>query len=186
MITARDMDVINFLDDFKVARTSTIASLFYPSLRVAQKRLETLADYEEVNRARDNINSEYVYYLKKPKQLRHSLILTDFYRELAKSVTIIGFRSEVTIEHLRADGLVGFVKNGKSHAAFIEVQLANTPLDIGKYEKLYHSGAYKRYFESFPLIFAVTNKQTPKTFLRVIPIRIEQIIKQKLNLEKLL
>lgn len=171
MITSRDIQVVEFLDRFKIAKTSTIAALFYPSLLVAQKRLKVMYEDKQAKRARDNITSEYFYYINKPKQLRHSLLLTDFYREFNKVVEIVDFKNEVTIDKLRADGLVAYKKNGKGYIAFVEVQISNTPLDLKKYQVLLKSEEYKRYFPVFPKIIAVTNKNIPGSELDIIQIR---------------
>jgi hypothetical protein len=81
MITARDMQVVEFLKEYKAASTATLAKIFYPSLRVCQNRLNELAKAKQVSRIRRGVNTEYVYYIKAPpKQLKHKLLVTDFYR----------------------------------------------------------------------------------------------------------
>src|SRR5699024_4780390 len=96
---------------------------------------------------------QYHYYIKKPRQLRHNLLLTDFYRELNKIATINFFDKEFSIEHIRADGLVVYRYKNVNYIAFVEVQISNQPLDVKKYEKLYQSGLYKNKFNGvFPMI----------------------------------
>lgn len=159
MITKRDKKVIDFLEQFKIANTSTIHELFYPSLRVAQNRLKTLTDHKAIKRTRNHINMEYLYYIKKPRQIKHRLLLTDFHRELNKMVKIIDFQNEFIIEHLRADGFVAYKYNNKGYIAFIEVEISNKSLDINKYKKLFKEGKYKLYFPVFPKLIVITNKK---------------------------
>ena len=78
MITKRDLKVLNFIDEFKVATTSTIQELYYPSLRVAQIRLKKLCENNDLKRERYHFTQEYIYYFNKTKQQRHDLILTNF------------------------------------------------------------------------------------------------------------
>ncbi len=170
MITKRDQRVIEYIEKFKVATTDTIAELFYPSIKVAQRRLREIAESKLLKRDRDHFTAQYYYYTKKNNQLRHSLLLTDFYRELNKIATIEHFDNEFVIGELRADGLVVYKINGTAYVAFVEVQIANTPVDIAKYEKLHKSTTYKNFFPVFPLIIAITNKKIPSTNLKVIQV----------------
>jgi hypothetical protein len=84
MLTSRDHEVIEFVKTFKIARTDTIKELFFPSLSACQKRLKSIYEQKELYRVRDVLTKDYLYYLSKPTQLKHSLLLSDFYRELHK------------------------------------------------------------------------------------------------------
>lgn len=170
IVTERDKRVIKFIEDNKTATTNTIADIFYPCLRVAQHRLKLLTENKVLKRHRDNYTSQYYYYIRKPKQVRHSLLVTDFYNELNKIAKIELFKTEFTIEDIRADAFIAYEINNKKRIAFLEVQISNAPLDVEKYEKLYKSRKYKNYFPAFPVIIAVTNKNIPKTNLKVIKV----------------
>ena len=76
-MTRRDYDIIEFIRYYKVASTDTIQQLFFSSLRMCQQRLKYLYDHKHINRSRESINNQYVYYLRRPAQLRHSLLVTD-------------------------------------------------------------------------------------------------------------
>jgi len=168
IVTDRDRKVIDFLNTFKVATTDTIQELFYPSLRVAQKRLKLMYDNKLIKRERDHFTAQYIYYIRKPKQLRHDLLLTNFYKEMNQLVKIEVFEKEIPIGDIRPDGLIAYRHKKKGFIACIEVQIANKPLDVEKYEKLYRSGRYKKYFPVFPLVYAITNKKIPDTELKII------------------
>lgn len=170
MVTAKDKEVLQFIEKFKVATTSTISELYYHNLKWTQRRLKKLYDNKYLKRERDHFTSEYYYYIRKTRQLRHDLLLTNFYREMNKIVDIELFEKEFTIENMRADGLIAYRHKNKGYIAFVEVQIANIPLDVEKYESLYKSGKYKKYFPVFPLIYAITDKKIPNTTLKVIRI----------------
>lgn len=170
IVRDKEKQVLEFIEKFKVATTDTLAELFYPSLRYAQQRLKKMHDSKLIKRDRDHFTSQYYYFTQRPKQLRHSLLLTNFYRELNRIANIEFFDNEFVIEHVRADALVAYSLQGKGYVAFIEVQIANMPLDIGKYEKLYRAELYKKYFPVFPLIIAITDKNISKSDLKVIKV----------------
>lgn len=170
MITKRDIRAIEFIEKFKVATTDTIAELFYPNTKIAQRRLKIITDNKLLKREREHFTAQYYYYIRKSNQLKHSLLLTDFYRELNKIATIEHFDSEFIVGDLRSDGLVVYKINGTAYVAFVEVQISNTSIDIAKYEKLHKSAKYKNFFPVFPLIIAITNKNIPDTNLKVIQI----------------
>jgi hypothetical protein len=169
MITRRDKQVLSYLQDYKCAHTSTLR-MYYPDIRTCQRRLKILYENREIGRCRDNVNSEYIYFLIKPKQLRHSVLLTDFLREFGRIVWIENCKTEVTIGNVRADALIGYRHKGKACLAFVEIQIANTSLDIQKYEKLYYSSTWKEKLPEWPVIIAVTDRKIPETKLKVIQI----------------
>jgi hypothetical protein len=161
--------MLEYLSDYKCAHTSTLAR-FYPDIKTARRRLKILADSREIGRVRDNINAEFIYYISKPKQIRHSVLLTDFLREFSRVAKIESCKTEVTIGNVRSDALIGFKQNERRYLAFVEVQISNTALDIQKYEKLYYSKEWEKKIPQFPIIIAVTDKKIPQTNLKVIRI----------------
>ncbi len=164
MITPRDKKVMDFLNTFHIARTSTIEELFYPSSRVARNRLNELYSHKEIKRERDGPGAEYVWYIKKPKQFLHSLALTDFYRDLSRKHSVTQFAKEPPILGIRPDALIKF----DNIPAFVEIELSHKPLDVGKYERLKQGGEYKNYFTRFPPIILISDKKPPKSALEII------------------
>lgn len=161
MITDRDKKVLEFLRKFHVARTSTIEKLFYPSGRVARRRLAELHAHGEIKRERDGPGAEYIWYIKRPKQFLHNLMLTDFYRELAQKHQVTDFIKEPTICGIRPDALIRY--NG--NVAFVEVEVSHKTLDIGKYEQLAKSGEYKKYFHVLPPVILISERKAPRSHL---------------------
>lgn len=157
MITKRDAQVINFISDYKVARTSTIASLFYTSYQVAARRLVALVSSGELQRERDGWSAEYVYYIKKPKQIRHALTVTDFYCALSKQTKIAKFIIEPKLGNVRPDAVVGFSVNGINRLALLEVELSNKGFDSAKYARF----DWQKYFPVRPELFIITTHKPP-------------------------
>ncbi|SDL21308.1 hypothetical protein [Natronincola ferrireducens] len=162
MVTKRDKAALDFISKFQVASTSTLKELFYPSLRVAQRRLSTLVEHGEIKREREYINNEYIYFIKKPKQLRHRLLLTKFYKAIYNKIDIVSFENEVIIDNIRPDGLLAYRYKNKGYIAFVEVQISNVPLDLDKYKRLLKTERYKNYFPVFPKLIAITNQNAPQ------------------------
>lgn len=158
MFTSRDLEIRDFLDTYKIASTSTLAHFFFPSNWAAYKRLRYLAEHGQVKRIRDSINNEYMYCTKKPKQLRHSLLVTDFYREFSKLHEIKTFKTEPQLGSIRPDAVFGYIENGKNHIGLLEVEISNKGFNINKYEKFFTSQEYKQYFPIMPIIFVAGNK----------------------------
>jgi hypothetical protein len=157
MLTTRDLAVIDFINEYKVASTSTIAEVFFPSKISCYRRLQVLSEHE-LKRIRDNINSEYIYYKKLPKQMRHSLLVSDFYRELYKKSEIINFKIEPVMGNIRPDAVFGYTYHTKTYLGLLEVEISNKGFNYNKYEKFYSSGDYKNYLPVMPTVFIIGNK----------------------------
>jgi hypothetical protein len=155
MKTERDDLVISYLTEFKAATTTTLSELFYPSLRIAQRRLKALCEDKQIKRTREHINTDYIYYIKKPKQLKHRVLLTNFHREAKKIVDIAHFETGVKYGGIIPDGFIAYSSKGKNYIAFIEIQISNWPLNLKKY-KMFN---YREYFPVMPLIIVISNKQ---------------------------
>ena len=148
-MTVRDLRVLEFVSDFKVARTSTIARLFYDNnLRVAQRRLQEMITEKKINRVKED---EYVYYIKTPSQYKHAIAITDYLAYLSRSHKIADCRAEYKCGNLRSDALVALDEK----PALIEVQLSGQP-DINKYLTLKLSDAWQHDFKTFPPVYLLS------------------------------
>jgi len=156
-MTRRDYEVIEFIRDYKIASTDTIQQLFFPSLRVCQNRLKILTEKGHLKRTRDSLNNQYVYYIKKPPLFRHSLLVTDFYREMAKICKVEKFKLEPNLEKFRADAAIGYVYNGKNHTILLEVEISHKGFDYKKYEGF----NYSKFFPVKPKVIVVGDKVKP-------------------------
>ena len=162
----RDQKIIEFLNEFKIAKVTTLQKLFFPSLRAAQMRLIKLHQAKILKRIRDPYSFEYMYFVnRKPVQIEHSLKISDTIAEMSRIVDIAIMQSEYTIENIRADALIGYIYKEKKYVAFLEVELSynNLKKKIDKYEKLYASEKWKNYFPNFPKLILVTNRKIEKS-----------------------
>lgn len=158
MITTRDLQIIDFVTEFKIACTSTIAEVFFPSHISCYRRLQEIIKYGELKRTRDSLNNEYLYFKKRPKQLRHSLLVSDFYRELHKKSEIIEFKIEPTLGDIRPDALFGYKVNGKNYLGLLEVEISNKGFNHNKYSRFFMSENYKNFFPVMPTVFVVGDR----------------------------
>jgi hypothetical protein len=155
--TTRDNEIISFLSNYKVATTSTIAEVFFPSIYACYKRLAVLHNEKLIKRTRDFISEEYIYHIKKtlPSQWKHSLLVTDFYRELHKKAEILNFKIEPVYGDIRPDAVFGYKSHGVVAMGLLEVEISHKGFNSNKYEKFYISDSYKNYYPIMPTVFIV-------------------------------
>lgn len=158
MITSRDLHVIDFVDELKIASTSTIAQVFFPSKISCYRRLKELNKSGELKRIRDNVSSEYLYFKKRPKQFKHSLLVSDFYRELHKRSEIVEFKVAPKLGDIIPDAIFAYKINGKTYLGLLEIEISNKGFNHGKYSRFYMSESYKNFFPVMPTIFVVGDK----------------------------
>lgn len=172
----RDRKIIEFIDHFQSARTSTIHELFFikkdgkhTSTRMTRERLNSLVKDKQLKCDREHINKQYYYYLsgRKPtSQLKHTLLITDFYRELHKlsNVKVKAF-SKVEINEIIPDAIGLFTINDLPVYFFLEVEISNKKFDIDKYIRFKYKKEYELLgLDHMPTLIVVTNKRNlPQT-----------------------
>lgn len=159
-MTARDMRVLEFINAFKLARTSTIAKMFYDgNLRVAQRRLQAMYDEKKTSRVKEG---EFIYYTRMPKHFDHSLAVTDYLCFLSQEHEVREMRAEYKCGNVKADALIAL--DGKP--AFVEVQLTGQP-DMIKYLSLRVSKEWQDYFEVFPEVRLLSDRQPKNCGIQV-------------------
>ncbi len=165
MLTNRDIKVIDFLEKYKIAKLTTIQNLFFPSLRTAQLRMKKLHDKKVVKREKDIYSSEYMYYIRKPSQVKHSLIIADVLGRInnMNSIEIIKFDNEFTINNIRSDFFIAYKYKKTGFIALGEVELSNNNIQkkTEKYEQLFINKTYKGVLPVFPKIIFVTDRKLP-------------------------
>lgn len=161
IITTRDKEIIQFLKDFKVATTTTISDIYFnSSIRPCQRRLKYLSEHGYIKSHQENIISEKIHYVtRKPVNLKHALILSQFISELKKlDIEILKYKVPYKIGEVIADAFIAIKINNQSYIYFVEVE--NTKkFNLNKYEKLYYSRTWKDSFPVFPGIIVISNKQ---------------------------
>lgn len=169
----QDRNVINYLEKYKVATTDTLSTLFFSNLLAGQRRLKKLSeDYKVINRNRDHISQQYYYYINRPKQLYHRLLLTNFHREIVKKgFKVVSLENEFSyFEKIRPDAFLAYEHQSRKYISFIETERSNRP-NIEKYELFYKSYEWQNLFPVFPTIIWITSKQVPATKLPIVHIK---------------
>jgi hypothetical protein len=174
MLTRRDLDIINFLEEYRIASTSTLKTLFFPSLSACQKRMKTLNDNSKVKRARMTMNYDYLYYVNKPKKVMHDLLVTEFYNHIIDQSKVLQFRIDKELGKIRPDAIFAFEKNGRQQLGLLEVEISHKGFDYEKYETFYKTAAYKNWFPIMPTVYVVCQnakipKDTPIKFIKCNP-----------------
>ena len=162
MIMPTEQKVLDFLDTFNCATTSQLTKLFYDTkypYNKSRRRLKILYDNKHIERERNSVSMEYVYYLRKNNQFRHSLILTEFYIKLHEIAEIDKFEVEQPYGNIRPDGMCICGYKIFTHYFFIEVHISNNKFNQDKYISYYGSREWKQYFDVFPKIIIISDKQ---------------------------
>lgn len=154
MITKRDQDIINFIEEFHAATTSQIKRLFFAgtSTRYARKRLQYLYENKFLMRMRSTINNDYAYYVKKRsllQQTHHDLIRAELYTHIKEHYKLLEWNNEMPIENIRPDALA-YIERGIP--LLIEIHLSNR-FNFDKYKK-----DFLPLFGISPRIIVVTDK----------------------------
>ena len=108
-----------------------------------------------MQRIRPYLNHDYEYFVKRPKRYTHSLLATEFYRELLKQSKVDTFLVEKELGNIRPDALFGYELNGKKYIGLLEVEISNNGFNYDKYEKLYNTGEYKKVFPVMPTVYMI-------------------------------
>ena len=167
----RDRQIQQVLSEWGALDIFQLTALFFPSLKMAQKRMQRLTEMGKVKRSRENLGQPYWYYIdKKPVQIEHRLGMNWIRLWLMKNLKswekIYSFDYEINYGQLRPDGLIG-IKNsqtGKYKFKFIEYDRGFNKFDKAeKYERWYKSDGYSNqwwveYVEKFPSIIVVSEK----------------------------
>lgn len=167
----RDREIIDTLTAWGALDTTMLQDMFFPSLRMAQKRLYKLFVQKKVNRSRDIAERPYVYYIDKlTGQIDHRLGVNRARLWITKSLKnweqFYHWEYEPNYGTIRPDALMG-IKNmvmGKYRFLFIEYDRSNNVFDkIEKYNQWYADNKYTsawwvEYAEKFPTIFIFTER----------------------------
>lgn len=150
---------MHFIEDFGIASTRQLASLFFPSRLRAQQRLKQLVQLGKLKRYRDYIAADYLYYIgKKPREIEHMSARVDTYIYLQANYTLNAFVPEYACDSLRADAYIEIWRNGIIYPYFLEVQISNY-FRQDKYEKVFNSGAWLDQWEDFPPVLVVSDNK---------------------------
>lgn len=161
MITKRDQDIINFIDDFHIATSNQIHRLFFKDIseRYCNIRLKYLFELGSIKRTKSTIDNSYAYYVdKKPSQIHHDLIRAELYPNLKTRYNLLEWHNEYTLEHIRPDAFCYISHNGIPYPVFIEIHLHNN-FNFDKYKNLTDTMDLKAVFGIVPRVIICTDRQ---------------------------
>lgn len=174
----RDNKIIDFLI-MCPADSDSICKLFFSGKRTCNERLRKLVDYGYLKRWRKNVNSNYIYYIKrKPIQIEHCNYIAKSYIWIKEQgYDIEKFKREVEIENVRADALIKIKSGNKEGYLILEVELSNNNISrkLMKYEDLLLSRKYKKYFDVMPKLLYVTDKTVKSDILSIINVKLKEL-----------
>lgn len=168
----RDEKLIHTLDVWGVLTTEQIELLFFPSKRMAQRRLSILAKAKKIHRWRDVSELEYCYYTNKINNMQHRIGVNWVHmwlKKRLKSWESMNVIYETDYGSIIPDMIVE-IKNSvtsKSNFIFVEYERHFDKFDkVKKYNDWYSLGAYigeewACKAERFPKILIVSEKILP-------------------------
>lgn len=173
MILPRDEDLLDDLEaGLKYITVRHATGTFYPSRRVAQRRLQSLWEQKQLLRFATGRLSEYIYHLpnRKPAgQIRHLNACLDLWHTLKVSGRLSWWVTERDYLHhvdgsdrvIRPDAAFAIIDDKDATVETVytyEFEPSRTPSDVARakvplYEQWLRSGAYKDDPGVFPLVF---------------------------------
>ena len=158
MLQERDWRVINFLERFGAATTGQIKELYFPAVSFVRARdcLRRIVKESAFVQLDKEMLRENVFYIGKKTQVKHKLVVTEFFRRLFTGPgTLIRFEPEHTIDRVRADAYVEYLYNGYDYRFMVEVQLSASKPDYDKYIRLFRS----REWDIIPRIVLISDRR---------------------------
>ena len=157
-VQSRDRLLKRLIDDFGCASSRQLATLYFKSLRRCQDRLAMLCREGYINRTRESINADYVYYTGKtpPKETAHMLMRVEAYIAISRLHRLSRFVPEFEIGDIRADAYFEIWRNGFILPYFLECQRTGR-FHQEKYERFYQSGAWVDRWREFPGVVIVSD-----------------------------
>jgi hypothetical protein len=154
MITKKDQDILNFIEEFHIATSKQINSLFYNNVRYCNERLKKLTDNGFIKVTRSTIDNCHAYYAdKKPVQIHHDLIRTELYTHIVKRYKVLEWHNEMAVGNIRPDALCYIVDHGVTFPVVVEIHL-NNKFDFDKY-----NFDLKEYLGPFPRVIICTDRE---------------------------
>ncbi len=160
MITNRDQNILNFIEDFHIATARQIYGVFFDntSYRYCNSRLLYLFNEGFIKRTRSTIDNSYAYYInKKPVQLHHDLIRSQIYVLLNHHYKVEAWQNEYTVENIRPDAFCIINDHDILFPCFVEVHL-NNKFNFDKYSNLVKTTDLKAIFGLIPRVIIVTDR----------------------------
>jgi len=167
MITKRDQDIYNFLDEdglkFHTANSNQIHEIFFKntSYRYSRKRLQYLYSIGFLKRTRSTISNDFAYYIDKKSyisKIHHDLIRTELYVNLIKYHNVLEWNNESSIVNIRPDAITYINDNDIVFPVFIEIHL-NNQFNFDKYIKFIKDNDLTAIYGRIPRVIICTDRK---------------------------
>jgi len=123
-LQVRDIEIINYLEEFKGATIEQIAKLYFKgSYEASKKRLKVLETSKEIKGCMHHMINKKVYYLIKIPSY-HRIITNEIRIILLQNVEVISFKYEAKINKYKIDALCVYKKTELA-ILLIEVDIYN-------------------------------------------------------------
>ena len=187
-ITTRDLEIINFIKNYKCVTSKMIADLYFSeannNIMLSNRRLNKIAQVKKLNKYRENVLSPNIWYFgKRPVNLKHTLTIAELYVHLKTHYNCIKIEHEYQIKYgngksLRAD-LMAVININKPLSFLFEVDL-KAPYNY-KWDEYITQGYYKTKFPTPPRIISISRFNHVKSNIDVKLIKQDQINTLKLD-----
>jgi len=166
-LTNRDNQVVEFLSKCP-CYSNTLKDIFYPSQRVANKRLKYLSDYGYLNRKRDHNCEHYFYYIsREPKQKQHLNYIAKTYKWIKEQgYEVLYFAVQKKYDNVIPDMVCVLKQNDKIGTLAVEIELSNN--NIERKIKQYESSEFKK-------ILFVSKREIDSNKIEVINLDLKKI-----------
>ena len=162
--TERDRRIIEFLFEFEVADTDQIRRMFFPTQSqgklLARRAMRRVIELEPEIKREEWVTGRNVFYLKKA-QLKHKLLITEFYSRLMTGPGRIlewdRHPSFGSTRVVRPDLFIAYEYAKKAYLFFLEAQISANPLNLEKYERLKASGECD--LPAFPRVVVISYRE---------------------------
>ena len=185
-MTNRELLILDYLSKVRISTTKQIQIIFFQGLHhsVSYRVLQGLVDSKLIKRKFYRVGEKnyHVYFLDKApgkKNLKHDLLITDFYAQLIKEgYEIISFEKNPIVAGIIPDAEVWFKskESDKIYSSFLEVQLSEHDC-IKKYYNL--SSKANRKIPS--TLYIVSDKKINIQKLRDFKIVLDNLEMKKIN-----
>lgn len=182
----RDMKILQFLTDIRIATNEDIQQAFFKGLNptVCYRRLNYLVECKLIKRTYFNVGKNkniYVYYLdKKPskKVLTHDLLVTKFVVNLiSEGHEILELYKTPSIANIRPDAIIKFKSpSNQVKYIFLEVQLSDHDC-VSKYFNIKR----KVNCEIPSVLYIVTNHEIKNTKLKDLKVVVDDLTFKKVK-----
>jgi len=145
MITERDRDIINFIDNIGFSTINHIAQLFFTSSKVgydlARRRLKKIKDGANYIKSIKNSETNEIVYLpydsNKKRISKHDLMVIDYLCNLKKvGCDIETVELEKQYNDIIPDAYVTVLFDGCRYYQLLEIELRHDYVDVNRYVKV--------------------------------------------------